>query len=279
MLSSAAAIWSAIAASFAAFSSFLVMRIQRRTLLESIRPELVLNGWSRRAEGQGDAAHEVIAFQTLSNVGRGAAFQIMITITPNIIANRPASVPLLSPILIPILAVDKTNDLKNGGIIVYWKNVTPDSQGLNRLSMTVEISCWDSRGTRQRHATRYDLFVVELSQNLLGMTEIAPGVALMNRTTVARFGWLPKVREAMKELLRKLRILYFVVGSIWAVLGGVFLIAHAKGLNSNPDWGTFILACPVPLAVIPLIYWLLPNRWKPDKKNKSTTSTSTEGPR
>jgi hypothetical protein len=103
MLSSAAAIWSAIAASFAAFSSFLVMRIQRRTLLESIHPELVLNGWTRRAEGQGDVADEVIAFRTLSNMGRGAAFQIMITITPNTIDNRQLLSLSIHPLSFPFL--------------------------------------------------------------------------------------------------------------------------------------------------------------------------------
>lgn len=160
MPSSAAAIWSAIAASFAALSSFSIMLIQRRNLLESVRPELALTGWTRRIEGQGDAAHEVIAFQTLRNVGRGAAFHIVIN-AAHIIANRPAAV--LSTTRLPILATNETNDL-NGEIVVWWKNVEPDSQGHKHLPITVEIFCWDSRG--MRHETRYNLFAVELSQNV-----------------------------------------------------------------------------------------------------------------
>jgi hypothetical protein len=71
-------IWSAIATSFATFSSFLLMLIQRQNFAESIRPELVLIGWTRSVEGEGNAAHDVIAFQTIKNVGRGAAFNIML---------------------------------------------------------------------------------------------------------------------------------------------------------------------------------------------------------
>jgi hypothetical protein len=45
-----AAFWSAIAASFAALFSFITMMIQRRNLLESVRPDLILIGWDRRRE-------------------------------------------------------------------------------------------------------------------------------------------------------------------------------------------------------------------------------------
>src|SRR5688500_7350246 len=41
-----AAFLSATAASFSALSAFLVMRIQRRNYLESVRPELVIEGWT-----------------------------------------------------------------------------------------------------------------------------------------------------------------------------------------------------------------------------------------
>ena len=69
-----AAFWSAVAASFAALSSLLIFLVQRRTLLESARPELILDGWSRETVGQGEGQHEVIAFQTIRNVGRGTAW-------------------------------------------------------------------------------------------------------------------------------------------------------------------------------------------------------------
>ena len=65
-----AAIWSAIAASFSALSSILIMLIQRRNLQETVRPEIVLEEWSRHSEGEGDGAYEVIVFQKIRNVDR-----------------------------------------------------------------------------------------------------------------------------------------------------------------------------------------------------------------
>jgi hypothetical protein len=63
MPNNTAAMWSAVAASFAALSSFLIMLIHRQDLLESARPELVLSGWSRKPQGQSGGVHQVISFQ------------------------------------------------------------------------------------------------------------------------------------------------------------------------------------------------------------------------
>ena len=65
-------IWSAIAASAAAVSAFLLYRILRQELLESVRPQLVLTNWSRTTEGEGEQVHDVIEFKRIKNVGRGA---------------------------------------------------------------------------------------------------------------------------------------------------------------------------------------------------------------
>jgi heme exporter protein D len=179
MPNSAAAIWSAVAASFAALSSFLIMLIQRRNLLESVRPELVLIGWTRTAEGQVDAAHEVIAFQTIKNVGRGAALHIHLNAFHEV-AHRPTAV--LSTTRIPILATNEATDV-NRRIVVSWQNVEPN-EGVKHLAITITIFCWDSRG--MRHETRYSLFAVELSPHVVVADEIAPGVVLTHRTTTTR---------------------------------------------------------------------------------------------
>jgi len=194
MPSNTAAFWSPIAALFAALSSFLIMLIARRNLLESTRPELVLTGWTRRAEGQGDAAYEVIAFQTLRNVGRGAAFNIIIY-SSDIIANLPTAI--VSSTRLPILAANETNNL-NGEIIVYWKNVESDSPVHKNLFITVEILCWDSRG--MRYETRYKLFAVEFPEHAGMPDPIAQGVALTSRTTVARPTWLLKLFSGFKRI-------------------------------------------------------------------------------
>ena len=73
-----AAIWAAIAATFSAISSLLIVLIQRRNLLESVKPELVLTGWERTPRGQGGSAQEVISFKTIRNVGRGPALHVIL---------------------------------------------------------------------------------------------------------------------------------------------------------------------------------------------------------
>ncbi len=187
MASSAAAIWSAIAASFAALSSFLILLILRRNLLESVRPELVLTDWNRRVEGEGNAAHDLISFQTIRNVGRGTALHIHLS-AAHISENRP--IAILSTVRLSILPADEASKI-NGEIAVWWKNVNPDAQGHKHLPITVVIFCWDSRG--MRHETRYSLFASEPSKNVVMTDLIAPGVMLTSRTTITRAVWLLKL--------------------------------------------------------------------------------------
>jgi hypothetical protein len=197
MPSIAPAVWSAIAASFAALSSLLIMLIQRRALLESARPELVLTGWSRCARGNGDAAHEVISFRMIRNVGRGVAMNLFL----NSDSDRARPNATLSTKRIPILAANEELAV-NGEILVWWKNVKADANGCRFLPITVTILCRDSRG--MRHETQYRLFAVE--GPLVGVVdEIAPGVMLSSRRTVTRpVCWLKALGRAQR-LCRAMR--------------------------------------------------------------------------
>jgi hypothetical protein len=175
-----AAMWSALAASFAALSAFISMLIHRRTLLESVRPELVLTGWSRRSEGDGDSAHEVLAFRTLRNVGRGPALHVWFECFLNS-DNRP--VYAMATKRLPILAAGDEADI-DGEIIVWWKNVASGDNGFRSIPIVVKTFCIDSRS--RRHETRYSLFAVELSPGVGIADELMPGVGLVTRTTVIR---------------------------------------------------------------------------------------------
>jgi len=192
MGSSASAIWSAVAASFAALSSFLIMLIQRRNLLESVRPELVLSGWSRNARGNPQDAFEVLSIQTVRNVGRGVALNIIIWGLHQEKEKRPTAV--LATKRIPTLAPNETQEV-NAEIVVFWKNVDAGANGLKFLPINTDIVCWDSRG--MRHDTRYGLFAAELSANIGFSDELAPGLSLSSRTTVSRpVWWLKMLRRA-----------------------------------------------------------------------------------
>jgi hypothetical protein len=180
-----AAFWSAIAASCAALSSFLTMLIQRRNLLESVRPELVIPVWDRREAENGDLAYEVVSFPTIKNVGRGVALHIHLQASHRV-DNRPTVV--LQSIRLPILAANEEIPV-DGKIILWWENVEPNDRGFKHLSINLSIFCVDARG--MRHETRYDLLVVELGPSVGVTDEIAPGVMLASRTTITRsMRWL-----------------------------------------------------------------------------------------
>lgn len=193
MPDNSAAFWSAVAASFAALTAFLTMLIARRNLLESARPELVLNGWDRRLEGQGDTTRDVIRFETIRNVGRGAAFNIILNAT-NQVENRPTAV--MSTTTIPILASNETYTA-DGQIILWWKNVPSEVPG-KHLFINVVAYCWDARG--YRHVTKHQLVVVELSQTVSVSDGVAPGVSLYRRTVTTRPVWILKACRALARI-------------------------------------------------------------------------------
>lgn len=200
MPSSAPAVWSAVAATFAALSSFLIMLIQRRNLLEAARPELVLTGWSREAKGNDEDAYEVISFRTIRNVGRGVALNVILNSFPEKLDRFPAV--MLSTLRVPILAANESEEI-NGGIAVWWKDVDANGAGPKCLLIRVEILCWDSRG--MRHQTLYSLFAVNEPTRLCMSDAIAPGVSLSSRRTVTRPVWWLNLRERVERLRRRTR--------------------------------------------------------------------------
>lgn len=186
--------WSAIAACFAALSSFLMMEIQRENLMEAARPEIVLTHWTRGMEGRGEAADEIITFKTIKNVGHGAAFNLIIN-AASFKNKRPLT--LFSTTRLPVLAANESVDI-NGKISIWLKNVEPDNSGFKLLQFPIEIFCWDSRG--RRYETRYSLSVAELSGNVLLDNEIAPGVSLENRTTNIRSVRFLKMLDKLRRV-------------------------------------------------------------------------------
>lgn len=190
-----AAIWSAIAASFAALSSFLIMLIQRRTLLESVRPELVLTGWDRKTEGTGDVQRDVIIFKKVKNVGRGVAFHVNTFSLTQLVQNKPTV--MMSNIRLPLLAVNEESDV-DGRIMVWWDNVVGEQYGFKRVPVQITLLSWDSRG--RRHETIYSIMVIALCGQTLVADEIAPGVMYSSRRTTIRPVWLLKLKRAIGKI-------------------------------------------------------------------------------
>ena len=110
-----ATLLSALAAILAAISSFLIWRFQRQNLLESVRPELVLTGWSRK-RSPGDRA-DIVQFSSIKNIGRGPALHVTLNAS-EISENRP--VFIMSTARFPILARDE--EISIAGDIRIWSS-------------------------------------------------------------------------------------------------------------------------------------------------------------
>jgi hypothetical protein len=184
--------WAALAAMFAALSAFLTFRAQRDQFLESIRPELVLLHWGRSSAGRGDAAHEVVAFGTLKNVGRGSAFYVTINAHPEQY-DRP--IALMSTTRVEIIAVGEEVPLR-GDILVWFKNV-PLRAGLKVASVPVEVTFLDSRGNI--YETVYRLTVLEDPDVVAAMDLIAPGVAVHRRSRMLRPLWRVRLLQVYRR--------------------------------------------------------------------------------
>lgn len=194
------AIWSAVAASFAALSSFLLMRIHRLNRLESARPELILTEWTRTTRGQSDSEHDVISFQAIRNAGRGPALHIHLNAEES---RGKFLIAVMSSLRLAILAPGDREQI-DGEIIVWWKNVKPVDAGHRFASITIDIMCWDTVG--RRHETSYRLLVAEERTSMIMSDAIAPNVYLTSRTTKATPVWRLKLstRLARTPGLRRL---------------------------------------------------------------------------
>jgi hypothetical protein len=187
---------SATAAFFAALSSFLIWRIQRSNLLESVRPELVITGWGREQHGEGDNAYEVIKFTEVRNVGKGPALHVHMDCM-HIENNFPQAV--MSTARYPIIVQNETQEMK-AEIIVYWKNVKEEDGG-RFLFITITIFYWDVRDIR--HETTYHLFVTNPPMFCAAAEELSPGVSLTTRQTMRVPGWRLKWKSRLLKWKEK----------------------------------------------------------------------------
>lgn len=170
------AFWSAIAASFAALSSFLTMRIQRRNLFDSAKPEIVLSDWSRKIVKQGEPDLEVIEVKRIKNIGRGPAFHVSLNAS-KIDGNRPLHTASTTHLAIIGQGEELDLSLK---ISVWWKNAELLQDG-KIISINISISCFDSKNIK--HITRYYLLAGDRQISLFAGNEVADDLFLVSRTT------------------------------------------------------------------------------------------------
>lgn len=189
-----AAGWSAIAAIFAAISSWMIFIVQRRNLLEQVRPELILTDWEREYIREEDDQREFLHFRMIRNVGRGPALHMNLNLEA--IGNPPRAAlgTIMQPIIPPADSVDV-----GGKITLWWQNVDPVKEGMPKhFMLQLKIFCWDSHGVR--YETNYNMMVFEGSAMLGQSNVIADNVVLGNRTTSTRSGMRLKLDRRVKKI-------------------------------------------------------------------------------
>lgn len=197
------AVWSAVAASFAALSAFLTLRIHHRNFAESIRPELVLDDWHRVADNP-----ETLRLLRVRNVGRGPAFDVRVA-SIHIRSNDNRGQATMAALMLPLVAANEAVGLEHD-IEIYWNNVEPRVDDYRTLEATIMITCSDRRARRYRY--EYLLSFHSPHRVATAFHVVLPGVVLARRRVRSVPGWqigfvrgiagLPLVGERARRWIR-----------------------------------------------------------------------------
>jgi hypothetical protein len=207
------AFWSAIAAFGSLATTFMVMLIERRNLIESVRPELVLTGLDRSIEGKNQSTREFIHFKGIKNVGRGVAMQAIVSCDN--VNSEGKSLASGGSGLIPVVAVNEEVEA-DCEFSIWWNNVT-DNQKF--MVVKIVILYWDVAG--MRYETTYHVAIEgpldlqqrspEFATRLLQQDIISPREAArlakdtsIQRRTVPRAIWSLKLETRVKQMLKRI---------------------------------------------------------------------------
>lgn len=182
-----AAVASAIAASASALTAILMFVIQRRSFVEATRPELVVDGWKRTTEGEGDRARDIVSFHEVRNVGNGPAVGVHMNVYHSDTARPKAS---METSRIPILGPGDSDD-RGWSITLHWRD---DDRPL--IQFDVSMICWDTRN--RKYDTVYPVFASQLDRPNAFYNEVAPGVSVPLRRRPQRVPiWHIKLKRSL----------------------------------------------------------------------------------
>lgn len=172
MTNEIAPIASAVAAVFSAISAMVMVRIQRQNLIDSARPEIVLEGWERTTRQDGDYVYEVVTYKSIDNAGKGPALHVEIQAT-----DIERHTTFSSTKQIAIIPPEGNLNI-NGDISLYFRNASH-----NMVMINIIISFWSTRNVH--YETNYNLVAVDLNKSILmvGENQVARGVYLSYRNT------------------------------------------------------------------------------------------------
>jgi hypothetical protein len=190
----APAVWSAVAASFAALAAYLSWRTQKQMFWHTFRPELVLSEWKRSQVD--DPLSEILTFTSIRNVGRDTARVVVVNAMGLADDNRPTY--FMSTYSLPSLAAGETVATE-GQIRVFWNNAPKHGAGSKMLPIKVTAWCWDALNIR--HVTTLSLMLFQdLNAPVGGAAKIAPGTYLGSQVTSSVPVWKLKLRRSFGKI-------------------------------------------------------------------------------
>lgn len=170
-----------------AFVRFLKFLDDRQKRLDSVRPELVIEGWHRTP-----LDHNSISFRAIRNCGKGPAKHIDVHAEHEI--DRPSS--LMGTIRVSFLAANESVSV-DGNVQLIWANAKHDL-----IMVKLRIFAWDI--AEQRHEIR----------TILTIQADKPGIVFMPTNLPLVHGLLDITRNSTSidmRLLRFSRMVYHVV--------------------------------------------------------------------
>ena len=181
----------ALAIAAAIIAWIAVLWVQRPNLVESVRPEIVLKGWTQDEPN-------CLRFATIKNVGRGTAFNLHVSCTTK---KRPRPVVLLSSV--PNFQLIETNqelDIQ-GEIKLLWDSVEP-KEDTKYLNFDFVILWWDS--INQRHLVRQSVMVdyttVKIASKAIVPGAMPPGVSFGPRERYTESVWWLKRKRTLRRV-------------------------------------------------------------------------------
>lgn len=190
-MSNAAPFWAAIAASFSAITSILILLTQKAKLQEDVRPEMLLTGWSREDQQMAGQPFTKLRIQHLENVGRGSALHLYINAFELADDGRPIAIS--STRMIDHLP-PRGKFVLNQDVSIYWNNISAQVGGGKCCVTKVLVSAHDTLG-KCIHVTTYELMVMELREAFFTTEPVAPGVLATRRVCSENIAWRKFVRK------------------------------------------------------------------------------------
>lgn len=205
MASDTAAIWSAIAATFSAITAWIVMRLQRKSLLDNSKPEIVIEGWKRFTKQHAGNKYDVLSFEKISNAGKGSALRVYINTNEEEMIQDEAPSTSMSTVQIPIIPAGKSVDIKSE-INLFWQNAKFFGEKNKYIPVSIKIYSWCVN--QYRHETNYSLMVFDINNPpVFGGDQLAQGVNMGSRRTISQPVWKLKTLAYFAKMYKKIKLL------------------------------------------------------------------------